>query len=164
VNYQIGHVNFFARRYQKAEEALKKVIAMDPTLYYANAALGKVYLQQSRYDEALVEFQKVINSTKGRLSGGHYFNCVAFAKMEREEEAEKRLEELFELSKQMNLWSYEIAMIYTALDQKDKAFKWLTKAVEEHDFGLQDIKVEPMFDSLRSDPRFTDLLKKMNLE
>jgi hypothetical protein len=55
-------------------------------------------------------------------------------------------------------------MIYAALDQKDKAFEWLTKAVEEHDFGLQDIKVEPMFDSLRSDPRFTDLLKKMNLE
>jgi serine/threonine protein kinase/Tfp pilus assembly protein PilF len=164
VNYQIGYVNFYARRYKKAEEALKKVIAMDPNFYPANTFLGEVYLQQSRYDEALAEFQKVINNTKGPLSDGHYYNCVAFAKMGKEEEAEKRLEELFELSKQMNLSPYGIAMIYAALDQKDKAFEWLTKAVEEHQFWLQNIKVDPRFDSLRSDPRFTDLLKKMNLE
>ncbi|MGD8540138.1 MAG: protein kinase, partial [Candidatus Aminicenantes bacterium] len=97
VNYQIGYVNFFARRYQKAEETLKKVITMDPTFYYANTYLGKVYLQQSRYDEALAEFQKVINNTKGPLSEGHYYNCVVFAKMGKEEEAKKKLEELFEL-------------------------------------------------------------------
>jgi serine/threonine protein kinase/tetratricopeptide (TPR) repeat protein len=164
VNFQIGYTNYYARRYKKAEEAFKKVTMMDPNFYYAYFFLGTVYLQQSRYNKARAEFQKVMNNIKERLSYAHFLNCIALAKMGKKEEAEKMLEELLEQSKQVNIFPVVIAGIYAALDQKDKAFEWLRKAFEEHDIELRSLKVEPEFDSLRSDPRFTDLLKKIGLE
>jgi tetratricopeptide (TPR) repeat protein len=164
LNLQIGYVNYFARRYKKAEEAYKKVIMMDPNFYTANEFLGMVHLQQSKYNEALAEFQKVINNTKERLSRAHFLSRIALAKMGKEDEAERILEELLEISKQENISPANIAGIYAAFDQKDKAFEWLRKAVEEHDIGLYMLKVDPFVDSLRSDPRFIDLLKKIGLD
>jgi serine/threonine-protein kinase len=164
LNFQIGYVNYYARHYKKAEEALKKVIMMDPNFYAANEQLGIVHLQQSKYNEALAEFQKVINNTKEGLSRAHFGKRFTLAKMGKEDEAERILEELLELLKQVNAPPVGFALVYAALDQKDRAFEWLRKAVEEHDIMLISLKVDPDFDSLRSDPRFIDLLKKMGLE
>ena len=55
-------------------------------------------------------------------------------------------------------------MIYTALEDKNQAFSWLGKALAENDMALPYLKVNPAFDPLRSDPRFTELLKKIGLE
>jgi hypothetical protein len=55
------------------------------------------------------------------------------------------------------------ALIYIGLDEKDQAFRWIEKAYEDRVFGLGYLKVEPFFDPLRSDPRFTGLLKRMGL-
>jgi tetratricopeptide (TPR) repeat protein len=164
VNHQIGYANYYARRYKKAEEVLKKVILMDPNFYGAKRTLGKVYLRQSRYSEALAEFQKVIDNTKGHLSNAHYDYCVALAKMGKKDEAEKRLGELFEQSIQTYLYPARNVLIYGVLDQKEKAFEWLSEAVEENSMDLRNLESDPMFDSLRSDPRFIALLKKLNLE
>ena len=57
-----------------------------------------------------------------------------------------------------------MAIIYVGLGEKDEAFAWLEKAYEEHNASLPFLKVDPIFDSLRSDSRFTALLKKMGLE
>jgi hypothetical protein len=57
-----------------------------------------------------------------------------------------------------------IAAVYAALGDKDKAFQWLEKAYQRKDWALVQIKVGPVFDSLRSDARFSDLLKRMNLQ
>src|SRR6266478_10063286 len=56
-----------------------------------------------------------------------------------------------------------IATVYIDLGDKDKMFEWLNKAYEEHSTGLYDIAVEPPSESLRADPRFQDLLRRMNL-
>ena len=56
-----------------------------------------------------------------------------------------------------------IAAIYAALGNKDEAFAWLDNAYEAHTFVLIELKVNPMFDMLRSDPRFVDLLGRMRL-
>ena len=84
----------------------------------------------------------------------------------RRAEALKVLDQLTELSKQKYVPAERIAMIYTGLGEKDKAIEWLEKGYDEHSIGGPPvgIKVEPEFDPLRSDPRFQDLLRRMNLQ
>jgi len=59
--------------------------------------------------------------------------------------------------------SLAFAIVYTGLGDKDRAFEWLSKAVDERGQTVSWLKVNPLWDSVRSDPRFTDLLRRMNL-
>lgn len=85
----------------------------------------------------------------------------AYAKSGRKAEARKLLAELKELSKGRYVASYWIAMIYVGLDEKDQAFAWLEKAYQERSWWLVWIKMDPMVDSLRSDSRFIDLMRRI---
>ena len=76
----------------------------------------------------------------------------------------KMLDELVALSAKQYVAPAEIAETFGALGRKDEAFKWLNKAYEERTAALVYLKVHPVFDPLRSDPRFQDLLRRMNLE
>ena len=78
-------------------------------------------------------------------------------------QAEKVLDELKEMSKTRYVSSLEIARIHTGLGDKDKAFDCFEKAVAEREGWLIWMKLEPSFDSLRSDPRFTDLVRRVGL-
>jgi hypothetical protein len=79
----------------------------------------------------------------------------------RKAEARKILAELQSLSEHRYVPATDTALIYAGLGDKDKAFAWLDKAYEEHSFSLSNLKVEPRFDPLRSDPRFADLLRSI---
>jgi hypothetical protein len=68
------------------------------------------------------------------------------------------------LAKQRYVSPYNFAIIYTGLGDKDQAFEWLTKSVEQHTLILVHLKCRPLFDPLRSDPRYAELLRRMNLE
>ena len=81
----------------------------------------------------------------------------------RKAEARKILAELQSLSEHSYVPATDMALIYAGLGDKDKAFAWLDKAYEEHSFSLSNLKVEPRFDPLRSDPRFADLLRHIGL-
>lgn len=78
------------------------------------------------------------------------------------EEAVKVLTQLRELQKQRYVPLYSIALIYVGLDQKVQAFEWLENAFTDHSGAMIYLKVEPMLDSLRTDPRFADLLRRMH--
>ena len=78
-------------------------------------------------------------------------------------EAQKVLDELQEQSKRRYVSPYLIALVYLGLSNKDQAFSWLEKAYDERSVNLMYLKVEPMLDPLRSDPRFAELLRRMNL-
>lgn len=78
-------------------------------------------------------------------------------------EARRELAELKERSKQRYVPSFDLALIYTGLGEKDQALTCLQKASEEHDWRMTSVNVEPMLESLRSDPRFQDLLRGMGL-
>ena len=93
------------------------------------------------------------------LSG---FRGFVYATAGKKVEAQKVLDELSELSKHRYVPAYNVAFIYAGLNDKDKAFEQLKKAFETHS-GLSVIKVEASLSSLRDDPRFKDLLKRMNL-
>jgi Flp pilus assembly protein TadD len=116
------------------------------------------------FEEAIAAFQRAITVTQGNvntvaMSGlGH-----VYAVSGRKTEARKILAELQRLSEHSYVPATELALVYAGLGEKDKAFACLDKAYEEHSFPLHNLKVEPRFDSLHSDPRFSDLLRRMGL-
>ena len=79
-------------------------------------------------------------------------------------EARKILEEMVELSETRYVSAFWIAMIYAGLNEKDRAFKWLENAYAEHYEVLTFLNITPQLDSIRDDPRFEELLKKVGLE
>jgi len=83
------------------------------------------------------------------------------AKSGKRAEAQSEVEQLVTLSKQRYVSPYNIALIYVALDQRNEAFEWLEKAYQQRDPLLIQLRVEPKWTTLRSDPRFQDLLRRI---
>jgi serine/threonine-protein kinase len=162
INMTLGWVFLNARQYDRSIEQLRKTLEMDSNFLLAHHRLGLVYEQQRKYDEAIAEFKHVINLSAGKPLGIAAL-ARAYALSGKRAEAQKGLVELQELSRQRYVSSVSIAQIYAALDDKDQAFAWLDKAEKENDANLARFKVDPRFDSLRSDPRFADLVRRLSL-
>ena len=129
----------------------------------AHQDLGALYAHQHRYREALEEFEKAaaLSGNSGYATG---YLGYGYAAAGRKRDAEKKIEELKKLSRQTYVPAFSIAVIYTGLDDKDFAFEWLNKAYEQHEGWLGwYFLFDPEFDSLRSDPRYADLLRRIGL-
>jgi adenylate cyclase len=116
------------------------------------------------YAEAIAEFQKARD-----LIGAHPVVVLgllgnAFALAGNTENARRALADLQEMSKRHYVSPMNAALIYTGLGDKQRAFEWLEKAIEDRSRTVIFLKVEPQFDLLRSDPRFTHLLRRIGLE
>ncbi len=140
---------------------LKKIIEMDPYFHSSHMYLGSAYFAASRFDEAIAEFQEAIRLTEGREFRFVGYLGEAYARKGNEAEARKIIRMLEESSAKRPI-ADEIAMIYLALGDLDKAFLWTSKAIEEKNpFFLGGLNVESEWDSARSDPRFVALLAKV---
>jgi serine/threonine-protein kinase len=113
------------------------------------------------YTEAVAEFQKLITSPGEDLETAAALG-YAYAQSGRREEAQKILSEMTELAKNRYVSPLYIATVHTGLGDKDQAIEWLDKAYDGRHPGLVLIKVDPMFDSLRGDARFQELLKRFD--
>jgi len=112
--------------------------------------------------EAVSQLQKAVSASPNEnLPAGAL--ARAYALMGREDEARKIIKQLEELSKKKYVSPYEIAVAYTGLRDKDQAMAWLEKAYQARIGLLVYLKVDPVFDPLRSDPRFQDLLRRVGL-
>ena len=123
---------------------------------------GSALVQKKRYDEAIAELQKAVE-----LSGGGAAQLgalgYAYAVANRRAEALEIVETLKKRSREHYVPPAMVAIVFSGLGDKDQAMTWLEKALEERDPWLTGLKVDPMFDSLRSDPRFLDLLRRIGL-
>jgi serine/threonine protein kinase/tetratricopeptide (TPR) repeat protein len=159
----VGEALHMAQRYDEAIAAFQKTLELEPNSGFAYWALGRAYTEKGMYAEAVTAFQKSIPLSGDSPDETASLGCV-YARSGRKAEARKIVEDLKELSKRRYIAASVIAQLYVALGDKDQAFAWLGKAYEDHDFILVLLKVEPSFDSLRSDPRFAALLKRIGLE
>jgi tetratricopeptide (TPR) repeat protein len=138
-------------------------------LYLANPPgqrflLAQAYLAKGMNKEAVAEMQKVVASENAPVRwSAHPMLAYTYAMAGKRDEAVRILDEQKELAKQSYISPFNIAIIYLGLGDKDRAFEYLEKAYEEHPQTMVHLKSQPMFDSLRSDPRYTELLRKMNL-
>jgi serine/threonine protein kinase/tetratricopeptide (TPR) repeat protein len=162
MNTFMGATLSYAGRYDEAIDQCRRTIKMDPNFAVAHWHLGLAYEQKQVLDAAIEEFKKAIS-----LSGGSPLMKAAlgraYAKSQKKHEANEILNELDELSKQQYVSAYEVAKIYVALGNNEQAFQLLEKAYAEHAFHLVNLNVCPEFKSVRSDPRFQDLVQRIGL-
>jgi serine/threonine-protein kinase len=163
INTDLGTHFYYARQYDQAIAYHQKTLEMNPNFARVYIDLGTAYEQKGMYKEAIAAFQKGV-----LLSGGNSLIMAslghAYAVSGRREEAQKILRELQDQTKQRYVLPYAIALIYMGLDEKDRTFEWLEKAYEERSGWLVFLNISPLFDPLRDDSRFGQLLKKIGLE
>jgi serine/threonine protein kinase/TolB-like protein/Tfp pilus assembly protein PilF len=156
-----GWIFVCARRYDEAIAQCRRTLELNAGFYPAHGNLGRVYEQEKLYDEAISEYQKAI-----ALEAGNPFLAAELARVYaaagRKTEALKIISNLRQLSKRRYVSPYKVAQIYVALRDFDQACAWLEKAYDERSYDLAGAKVDPTIDPLRSDPRFQDLLRRMN--
>jgi serine/threonine-protein kinase len=161
-NLLVGLGYYRARQYDQALEQYKKTLEMDPTYYPIRIRLAEVYREKGMYQQALDEL------SKGNEASGHYSESLAmtgyiYAITGRHEEAQKMIDKLKDRSSHRYVSPYHIAVVYSGLGEKDLAFEWLEKAYLDRSMLLSFINITPLFDNLRSDPRFANLLQKLKL-
>jgi len=162
ISNTVAAVFFFSRRYDQGIEQLHQTLDMDPNFVVAHSLLGRLYMQKGMFENAVAEMQKagaLDPNSHSKLAGVAQVYAVAG----RRAEAQKILGELKEISKRRYVAPNEIAGIYAALGEKDATFEWLQKALEAHDNWLTELKVDPGWDNLRSDPRFQELARRIGL-
>jgi TolB-like protein/Flp pilus assembly protein TadD len=161
INANVGLVLYLARQYDAAIEQLRKTLELEPNDVASHAYLGWTYLQKGMHQEAVAEFQKAVNQQIGSLAPIAGL-AQAYAVAGKRDEARRVLNQVKALSGQKFVVPYQIATIYVGLGEREEAFAWLERAFEAHDSKLGALNVDPSLDSLRSDPRFQDLLRRMN--
>ena len=160
VNADLGWDLYLARRYDEAIEQLLKAVDLDPNYWVSHVLLGRCYEQKGKLNEAVVQFEKarqIENSIPEVLAAlGH-----GLALSGRKAEAQKIMSDLQDRSTREFVPSYSIATIYLGLGMKDEALQYLAKSYSEGSFYMIHLKVEPILDSVRSDPRFTDIVRRV---
>jgi eukaryotic-like serine/threonine-protein kinase len=164
-NRLLGFGFYLARQYDQAIEQDRKGLELDPNFIGAHSNLGYAYVQKSMYKEGIAELEKESVISPGSSTFGLSGLGYAYAVTGRRDEAQKVLDHLNQLSKQKYVPALDMVRIYAGLGEKDKAFEWLKKGYEERSIAVfSDIPLDPVYDPLRSDPRFADLLRRMNLQ
>jgi TolB-like protein/Tfp pilus assembly protein PilF len=159
-NAFLGITYFYARHYDQAIEQCQKTLALNPSSGPAQLFLGWAYSRKSLHEPAIAALRKACDLWPGSTPIGALGE--AYAAAGRRDDAYKVLEQLDQLSKQRYVTPYVIGRIYATLGQKDEALRWLEIAYERRAEWMVLLKVDPVLDNLRPDPRFQDLLLRMN--
>lgn len=156
-----GQFLFHARRYPEAIEQLRQTLEINPAFWVALVQLGRSYVQVGRHQEALEAFRK--SSESGGTTAPLSFTGYTYAASGLRVEAERTLRELRSPSEGTSVPPYNVALVYHGLGDTTEAMRWLEKADNERDVRMVFLGVDPLWDSLRSDPRFAGLLERMKL-
>lgn len=153
--------NYYARRYDEAIEVNRKSLEIDSNFPNTHLFAGAAYEQKGMYVEAVSEMEKA-----NRLLGGMFPAALGalghvYAESGKKAEAMNVLEKLKVMSRQRYVSPLDLAIVYIGLGDKEQTFEQLEKAFEDRAGWLINLKVEPRFDGLRSEPRFQDLLRRV---
>jgi TolB-like protein/Tfp pilus assembly protein PilF len=160
INADLGASFVTARRYDEAVAQLRKTIEMDPHFYYAHWNLGEALQSKGQLDEALTEYKKAAALNDDPLVLA--LLAQAYAKLGQRDEALKTLEQLQQIATRRYVANYIYALVYIGLGENDRAIDFLERAYHDRvgpDIAV--IKVDPMLDPLRGNPRFEALVQKV---
>jgi eukaryotic-like serine/threonine-protein kinase len=150
------------RQYDLAIDVARKGIELDPNFARLHFRLGQSLIKKSLFDEAISEF-KMAMSLAGNPPTYLAGLGQAYAASGKKAEALQIIEQLEKLSKEKYVPSYQIALVYVELGDKDQTFEWLEKAFNARDDWLDQFRTDPSWDPIRSDQRYKDLLRRMNI-
>jgi TolB-like protein/DNA-binding winged helix-turn-helix (wHTH) protein/Flp pilus assembly protein TadD len=162
INAFAGSALYMARQYDKSAEHLSKMAAAEPTYAPTHYFLGFAREKQGDLTEAVKEFQKAVD-----LSGGDPSYLAAlghgYGLSGNQQQARAICAKLQTRAANGYVSSYDIALVYLGLNQKQRALDWLNRAYEEDDPNMNSLNVDPTLDDLRSDHRFQNLLQRIGL-
>ncbi len=153
---------YYARRYDEAIEKYRRARELYPPGPSLCAWAGMPYEQKLRFEEAIALYRGTIPGL-GAETLPTALLAHAYAQAGKRAEALKILDQLLALSRKRFVSPYDVSVVYLGLGEKDKAFAWLEKAVAERMGLLVYLKVDPIFDPLRSDPRFAELIRRVGI-
>src|SRR6266545_406426 len=160
INADLGQNFLLARRYDEAIDQLRKTLAMDPRFYPARLALGEALQLKGQMDEAMVEYQKAAEVTDDPVVLAYL--AQGYAKTGQGDKAWNLLSQLEQLATERHVGPFILAMVHLALGENEKAIDDLERAYRDRaDAFIVGIKVEPLLDPLRGDPRFERLVAKV---
>jgi TolB-like protein/Tfp pilus assembly protein PilF len=162
VNHSLAVQFYFARQFDQAIEQAHKTLELDPNFAISYELLGEVYVSRGMYREGLSELEKYSALSRGRAMSLALLG-YAHARLGERSQALRMLEQLEATSKERYTPALSFAVVYAGLGEKDQAFAWLEKAYGERTSRLGYLKVEPLWDPLRPDPRFADLVRRIGL-
>jgi TolB-like protein/Flp pilus assembly protein TadD len=158
----IGWTFYYARRYDQAVEQCGKILELEPDSVGAHDCLGLSYLAKQMYEKAIGECQRAVD-----LSGNDLNRAVDLARAQalagNKAAARKALNELRARARRSYVPPSLFAKIHLALEEKKQGLAWLETAYADRDGYLGQLKVEPAYDSVRSDPAFQDLVRRLRL-
>lgn len=162
IGTDMGFELYYSQQYDQAVKQLMYTIEKSPEFPLAHLWLGRAYQQKGKYEEAIAEFKKtdsVLRDWPVTIAAiGNVYGVWG-----KKNEALQVLKELGRLAKEKYVTPYGIALVYAGLGDKDQAFKWLNEAYEQRSHWLVWLKLDPRWDNLHTDPRFTALLGLVGL-
>jgi tetratricopeptide (TPR) repeat protein len=156
----VGRVYHFARLYDRAIDACRNTLEMEPAFASARLDLGLACLQKSMFVEAIAQLRQTL-SLSGERSTVLAVLGYAYALSGERAAALQTLDQLYERAKRHDIPSLHVAYVHIGLGNLGQAFEWMEKSYRERAGLLVFLKVEPIFDPLRSDSRFAGLLQRM---
>jgi adenylate cyclase len=160
INADLGWTFYYAHRYEESAAQLRKTLEIDPTFFYAHCNLGMVLQVTGDLSGAIAEYEKA-----KQLNDDPYMSTLyaaAKAQAGDKDAALRMLSELDKISQHREVLGYWRALLYLTLNNKEEALRWLEQSFEERDGSyINWIKVDPLLDSLRGDPRFEALVQKV---
>ncbi|MCK4678256.1 MAG: adenylate/guanylate cyclase domain-containing protein [Bacteroidales bacterium] len=163
-NFNLGFIFFYAGHWDESINQLNNTLDLDPKFVWSHMYLAYNYVLTGMYDKAITYADNVISiwPTVHRTIPFGFMGWV-YSKSGRQDKAQKLLEQLLALNKNDSFDPYCMAVIYSGLNEKDKAFNWLRQAYEAHSGLMVYLKIHSQyfFKSLVSDPQFGELLNKM---
>jgi serine/threonine-protein kinase len=162
IRRSMGWLQYYARHFDGALENLRRALTMNPTSEETHRLLGLVYAQQGLYDEATACFSEAVSNSESDMLSYAGLGHVA-ALRGRADQARAVLQELEERQRTRYVSPVALAMIQVALGEVDASFDLLEKAHQERRGWLAYLRIEPILDPLRSDPRFARLVERMRL-
>lgn len=160
----VGRVLYYAHEFDNADQYLSSILKNEPGNMKVQYLLGLVYLQKHSYGQAVDIFEKIYNSKDGKLLAAAALGFT-YGKLGMRGEALKIIGEIEKeeaANHKIHVPSQEKAIIYVGINDRNNAFLWLERSYNERLATLNAIEVEPLFDDLRSDSRYLDLVKRIN--
>jgi tetratricopeptide (TPR) repeat protein len=152
----LGYELYIVGRYDEAQAVLQRAQDLNPQLSSLHLSRGKILFSEGRQQDALAEMEKETGEWE-KLSG----ESLAYYAVGRHEESDNALKKL--IATHQNDCAYQIAEVYAYRGENDKVFQWLDRALQQRDPGAPQLKTGPLMKSLRQDPRYAELLKKMRI-
>lgn len=163
INTYIGQVYLFARQYDRATEQLRHTLELNPNHALVRHNLGELLLAQGQFREATVELEKSVELS-GKQVTSHFLAVLGcgYARSQRRREALDIMSELNRRSKLGLVSGFDMASLHLALGETTQTLDWLEQGYQKRDTWLVELKAWPWFDSLRDEPRYQDLLRKIH--